>query len=138
MPYVDITTRILFLSKIGCIPLLPPSLGSVVSCVHTLSSTGMTAATRNVSFDAILQVVAIVKASEIDTSAELGEDSGPKFGEGVRVAGEEIEEPAEEGGDGFSGCAEGVDCLSTKFEGVLGGLGEFVEKGELFVGRLLF
>ena len=49
MPYVEINTRLPFGRKIGLIPLGPPPLGSVVSCVATLSNTGIIAATRKVS-----------------------------------------------------------------------------------------
>src|SRR5699024_9784405 len=83
--------------------------------------------------EAVLEGLAGCEAGEGDgfrvlVGAGVVEDSAAELVEGIRVAGEKEDSPAEERGGGIAAGQEDVEELGTEFDGVLCCVGEGVQE----------
>lgn len=91
--------------------------------------------------ESVLQVLAGLEGTERDVpglvvGAEFVDDGLAEFLENVRMAGEQKNSPAEQGGGGVASSQEDIEELRAKLNRVLGRRGERIQ--ENIVGRFLF
>ena len=106
IPYVDIKTRLSFGRKTVLLPSGPRPRGSVVSWLRLNDWNDGSDVEGFV--DAMLQIAAVVRFSEVDVRGKVCQDDVAKFLEDPSVASQEVEEPAQESGHGIPTSAENM------------------------------